>query len=98
MAELDYPDKGEQSAESAARAFQEIVSAPVDARPRAKLVQLQWELEYSRKVSWSARPESRGIEQTAPLRALHRFSGTARNDLPDQKRRAQSETWRIHRC
>lgn len=66
---------------------------------RAKLAQLYWELaEYSRKISWSSRPESKGKEQTAPIRALLRFSGTSWHDLPDHERRAKSEKIRAHRC
>jgi hypothetical protein len=47
----------------------------------AKLGVLEWELEeYSRKSAWQARPEPKGAEFHAHLRALRRFSGCLKPD------------------
>jgi predicted hydrocarbon binding protein len=47
----------------------------------AKLGVLEWELEeYSRKSAWQARPEAKGAEYSAHLRALRRFSGCLKPD------------------
>ena len=47
----------------------------------AKLGVLEWELEeYSRKSAWQARPEPKGAEFHAYLRALRRFSGCLKPD------------------
>jgi len=47
----------------------------------AKLGVLEWELaEYSRKSAWQARPEPKGAEFSAHLRALRRFSGCLKPD------------------
>ncbi len=43
---------------------------------KTKLSLVHWETEeYSRKSSWGGRPEPKGMEQSAPLRALQQFSG-----------------------
>ncbi|HMJ50414.1 MAG TPA: hypothetical protein VK440_07610, partial [Burkholderiales bacterium] len=42
----------------------------------AKLARLGWELDETlRKESWSARPETKGTEQTAWRRAIDRYCG-----------------------
>lgn len=49
----------------------------------ARLALLQWELEESgRKLAWQYRPETKGREDTAWLRALVRFSGSLRAPSP----------------
>jgi hypothetical protein len=70
-----------------ARAFAfEVDSSVVEFLCRvqaAKLGVLEWELEeYSRKSAWQARPEPKGAEFHAHLRALRRFSGCLKPDSP----------------
>ena len=69
-----------------ARAFaHELDSSVMDSRCQvqaAKLGVLEWELaEYSRQSAWQARPEAKGAEFFAHLRALRRFSGRLKPDF-----------------
>jgi hypothetical protein len=49
---------------------------------RARLTTLHWELgEFMRKMSWTARPEGKGAEQNAWVRAVERFSGPVSTEV-----------------
>ena len=57
-----------------ARRIANIVATTLHAR----LALLRWELEEQlRRGAWQARPEARGTESSAWLRAPSRFAGTA---------------------
>ncbi len=72
--------------------FGDIVARTTHAR----LALLRWELEEQlRRGAWQARPQRRGVESAAWLRAGPRFAGTARYVCIEAGERVGAVDWRL---